>query len=648
MCGIAGILSPSARAAIEPMTEALLHRGPDGSGYYRDEAIALGQRRLSIIDLETGDQPIANETGTLQLICNGEIYNSPELRRQLIARGHSFRTSTDVEVILHLYEEHGADCVKQLRGMFAFALWDSRERTLLLARDHLGQKPLFFWQSGEHFLFASEVKSILASGLVQPEVDLEGLWHYMSMRFMPDQYSLFKNVQKLPAATSLVVQHGTVRLERYWELDGFRHKTAADEDRILDDLDALLNETVQMHLLSDVRVGAFLSGGIDSSLVCALMARASEDAVPAFSIGVRDQSFNELPYARRVAEHCGLEAHEKVVEADLLQLTPSMVRHMDEPADPFGVGVYLVAREARQFVKVVLTGDGGDESFAGYDRFLGQRLLDYYCLLPAWLRAKVFARLVDRIPESFGYKSFAQKARWLNEMSLTPSDARYAHSMAILRFPPAIKQELFSPSARARIADDDSLGKVMALFNADKADDVVDRMLYTDLMTRMPDHLLATVDRMTMAHSLESRAPLIDKEVVACAASIPAALKLKNNRLKYMLRRLAERYVPRDVVYKKKQGFSFPLGGWMRTSMREFIDNLFAQSRFIEAGIFERACVERLIGEHVAGRVDHSYRLWLLVNLEIWHRLNFEGMSVAQVEEEIGRLARFEPRPDRS
>ena len=638
MCGIAGVLSASGRDAIVAMTDALAHRGPDGTGYYHDDMIALGHRRLSIIDLATGAQPIANETGELQLICNGEIYNSPELRQQLRGRGHKFRTSTDVEVILHLYEDYGRRCTKYLRGMFAFAIWDTKNKSLFLARDHLGQKPLFFWSNSYHFAFASETKAILASGLLAPQVDPDGLWHYVSMRFLPDQYSLFKDVQKLPAATSLLVRDGKIAIEKYWEAS-FIAKLQKSEDEILDELDAKLRKTVEMHLLSDVRVGAFLSGGINSSLVSALMAKVSPEPVPAFSIEVAEQSFNELPYARRVAQHCGLEAHEKVVEADLLGLVPAMVHHMDEPADPFGVGVYLVAREARKLVKVVLTGDGGDESFAGYDRFLGQRLLDYYCVLPQWFRAQIIRRLVDLMPESFGYKSTAQKARWLNEMSLFAQDERYAHSLAALRFTAAAKEQLFTRSARNDITDDNSLGKILKLFNADRAEHVVDRMLYTDLMTRMPDHLLATVDRMAMAHSLETRSPLVDYEIVAYAASIPGALKLKRNQLKYLLRKIAARYVPRDVVYRKKQGFAFPLGIWMRTTMRAVVTDLLRRSRFVEAGIFERSYVERLLAEHVDGRIDHSYRLWLLVNLEIWHQLRFEGMSIGAVEAELSQLA---------
>ena len=445
MCGIAGILGQDVErhAAVRTMTDVITHRGPDESGFYNDDDISLGQRRLSIIDLSHGRQPIANESGTLQLICNGEIYNSPVLREQLIARGHRFKTASDVEVILHLYEDHGRDCVKHLRGMFAFALWDSQQRSLFLARDHMGQKPLFFFAGERDFVFGSEVKAVLASGRVHPELELEAIWHYVSMRFVPDEYSFFKGIRKLPAGSWLCLEDGRIEIQRYWDIE-FTPKLSGSIEQIEDGLDEVLCEAVDTHLLSDVRVGAYLSGGIDSSTIAAMMARQSADPVPVFSIGVEEQAFNELPFARMVVDRYGLEGHEKVVRADLIHLIPTMIQHMDEPADPFGVGVYLVAGVASDVVKVVLTGDGGDESFAGYDRFAGQRLADYYALLPVWLRKNVMRKLVSLIPESFEYKTIAQKARWLNEVSLYERGERYAQSLSFLRFTGEAKERLFT------------------------------------------------------------------------------------------------------------------------------------------------------------------------------------------------------------
>ena len=639
MCGIAGIISPDRRDAIHKMTEVLTHRGPDERGYYHDDCISLGQRRLSIIDLNTGKQPISNEADSLYLVCNGEIYNSPELRKQLISDGHTFKTATDVEVILHLYEAYGRDCVKHLRGMFAFAIWNKEDQSLFIARDHMGQKPLFFYHNDNIFVFASEVKAVLSSGFIKPEINLDGLWHYVSLRFIPDRYSLFKGIQKLPAGTSLFLENGNTSVKRYWDLN-FTNKLSSNEEEIADGLNSLLLETVKMHLLSDVRVGAFLSGGIDSSTISAMMATLTGEQVPTFSIGVKEQGFNELPYARMVVDKYGLESHEKIVQADLIHLIPSMIYHMDEPSDPFGVGVYLVSQVASEVVKVVLGGDGGDENFAGYDRFAGNRLVDYYCLVPQWFRKKVMKKVIERIPESFGYKSFAQKAAWMNEMSLYEHGARYAQSMSFLRFTDKAKQNLFTESAKYKINDYDSTSKILNYFDSENVDHLVDRMLYTDLMTRMPDHLLTIVDRMTMAHSLESRSPLVDYKVVEYAASIPADLKLKGKNLKYILKKVASRYLPDELIYRKKQGFGFPLGIWMRTELRGFIKNLFNQSRFVELGIFNREYIHGILHEHISGKADHNFRLWILINLEIWYRLYFENETVDTMRAFTDRLMR--------
>lgn len=641
MCGIAGILKPGHRELIRPVTRLMTHRGPDDEGYYSDEHISLGQRRLSIIDLEGGRQPIASENGRLQLVSNGEIYNSPELRSELQARGHLFRTATDVETVLHLYEEEGPACVKRLRGMFAVAIWDADRRTLFLARDQMGQKPLFYVATPAGFAFASEVKSLLAAGLVEREADRDALWHYMSLRFVPDSYTFFKGVHKLPAATWMVrAADGTLRSERYWDLD-FRHKLGGSEDDIVEQLDHELSAAVKLHLLSDVPVGSFLSGGIDSSTVTAMMARATGQPFPTFSIGVKEQSFNELPWARMVAERYGLQGREKVVEADLVHLMPAMIHHMDEPSDPFGVGVYLVAREAAREVKVVLSGDGGDENFAGYDRFAGQRLVDYYAWLPAGLRRQVIGRLIACVPESFAYKSLAGRLKWLHAMSFHDSGRRYAESMSFLRFTDEHKQRLFTPAARAALSDRDSIAKILVHFNGGRATDLVDRMLNTDLMTRMPDHLLTIADRMAMAHSLEARPPLIDHRVTEFAASIPGAVKLKGRSLKHVLRRVAERYLPRELIYRPKQGFGFPIGIWLRTDLRDFTRNLLLRdSRFVADGTFDGAYVRRLVDEHQGGKADHNFRLWILLNLEIWHRLYFEGETVDSCRALIDRLSR--------
>jgi asparagine synthase (glutamine-hydrolysing) len=481
------------------------------------------------------------------------------------------------------------------------------------------------------------VKSVLASGRVSPEIDIDALWHYVSLRFIPDQYSLFRGVSKLPAASWFRWKRGEIRIEKYWS-PSYTDKLTGSVADIEEGLDDLLKDTVSKHLLSDVRVGAFLSGGIDSSTIAAMMAGEIQNPVPTFSIGVEEHQFNELPYARMVSEKYHMEGHEKVVRADLIHLLPSMIYHLDEPSDPFAAGVYLVSRVASEVTKVVLSGDGGDENFAGYDRFAGQRLADYYSILPEWFRKQVMKRLIDRIPESFGYKSLSQKAAWINEMSFFSRGERYAQSMSFLRFTPESKARLFTSAVRSNLSDEDSVSKILRYFDAENADDLVDRMLYTDLMTRMPDHLLSIVDRMSMAHSLESRAPIIDYRVVEYAASIPADLKLKGHNLKYILKRVAARYLPKELIHRKKQGFGFPLGLWMRSDLKLFLKNLFSESRFAELGIFDPAYMGLILDEHLEGKADHNFRLWILINLELWYRMYFEGQTVESLRDYTDRL----------
>lgn len=637
MCGIVGIVSPNRQDVVYLMARALAHRGPDGEGYYRDDAIALGHRRLSIVDIEGGAQPIASSDDRYQLICNGEIYNSPELREHYTKEGYSFRTHTDVEVILPLYQEYGPDCVRHLRGMFAFAIWDRREKTLLLARDHTGQKPLFFAQHNGSFLFGSEPKAILASGIAAPTIDLDALWHYMSLRYIPDNRSLFKGLHKLEAGHTLIFHHGTVSVEQYWT-PSFEPKFQFDEETLVEKLDEELNRAVQLHMLSDVPVGAFLSGGIDSSTVAAMMSRTTDAVIPSFTIGVQEASFNEVPFAQSVAERYSMDSHVRMVNPSLIQLAPAMIHALDEPADPFGVGVYLVSELAAEHVKVVLTGDGGDETYAGYDRYAGQRLVDYYSMLPAWMRRQVVNRLIRLVPESFAYKSLAQKLAWMNDMSFYSEGERYAQSMSFHRFTHEAKQRLWTQAARSQLEEPDSAQKILQHFNADTAMELVDRMLFTDLMTRMPDHLLTIADRMSMAHSLEARPVLIDYRLVEYAGRVPGNLKLKRGRLKHLLRRVAERYLPHELVYRSKQGFAFPIGVWLRAGLKDYTLNLFRESRFVELGIFSGETIDELVTQHMSGKVDHTYRLWMLINLELWYRMYFESADIESLDALTARL----------
>ena len=645
MCGIAGIISadPAVRSSLPAMLGLIRHRGPDDEGIEHLGPAALGHRRLSILDLAGGHQPMLSPDRTLAVVFNGEIYNFPALRRSLESEGHRFRTRSDTEIILHLYRKYGVDCVAHFDGMFAFALWDAPRGLLFLARDHLGQKPLFFCQTQRGFAFASEVKAVLASGLVPRKADLEALFHYISLRFIPDELTLFENVRKLPAGHRLVFADGQVRLERYWSFSCI-DKLAGTDAELTDALDHSLRETVRAHLLGDVPVGAFLSGGIDSSLITAYMAGESPKPVPTFSIGVREESFSELPYAAQVARRYHTDHHQAVVSANLIELVPKMVWHMDEPSDPFGAGVYLVSSLAAGRVKVVLSGDGGDELFAGYDRFAGQRLATLYALLPRSLRRGVMRRMIGLVPESFGYKSLAQRLQWLNEMSLVESGERYASSMSFLRFTEDAKRSLLTPEALARVQGLDSTEKILVHFNSPNARDLVDRMLYTDLMTRIPDHLLPIVDRMSMSQGLEVRPPLLEHRMVEFAGHLPANLKLRGGKLKYILRRVAARHLPAELVRRPKQGFGFPLAHWMRTDLAHLLREVFTDSRFIAAGVFSRPYVERILHEHLEGKRDHNFRLWILLNLEVWHRLFLEQQTLEDVSGWFERLHSQAPR----
>lgn len=637
MCGIAGIVSEHSNLfnALPKMVSLLTHRGPDDEGIEYLNGAALGHRRLSIIDLDGGHQPMFNSSRSVAVVFNGEIYNFPILKKQLEAEGRHFETRCDTEVILHLYEKYGEDCVKYLDGMFAFAIWDITRKKLVMARDHMGQKPLFFCETPYGFAFASEVKSLLAGNFVKRETELEALYHYISLRFIPDQFTLFKGIKKVPAAHRLIYENNKLRIDRYWDFS-FLDKINGTEEEITDQLDHVLFQTVKAHMLSDVPIGSFLSGGIDSSLITAMMALQSETPIATFSIGVEEEDFNELPFATLVAGQYKTQHHEQVVQADLVHLLPRMIWHLDEPSDPFGVGVYLVSELASKYVKVVLSGDGGDELFAGYDRFSGNRLADFYCVIPKFVRKTLLKRIIEKVPEGFTYKSFSQKLRWLNEMSLLDEDGdRYAESMSFLRYTEEAKSRLFSDRIRSEMGYTNSKEKILAHFSSNNVNELVDRMLYTDLMTRMPDHLLAIVDRMAMAHGLEVRPPLMEHRLVEFASRIPTHLKLNGAKLKYILRRVASRYIHPSLITRKKQGFGFPLAYWMRDELREFLRQVVRESRFIENEIFNHDYVHNMIEEHIRGKRDHNFRIWIFMNLEIWYRIFIEQQTLGSIEEWI-------------
>ncbi|MGH2538592.1 MAG: asparagine synthase (glutamine-hydrolyzing) [Candidatus Promineifilaceae bacterium] len=637
MCGICGKMGP---AGVQPdeiraMLDTIAHRGPDDEGVFISGMVGLGSRRLSIIDLEGGQQPIGNEDGSLWLVFNGEIYNFPELRRQLLARGHRFHTETDSEVILHLYEEQGEACVAQLRGMFAFALWDAAAQKLFLARDRLGQKPLFYSHLGQEFLFASEVKAILTADGGRRQLNEQALSDYLSLRFIPAPATMFGHINKVPPGHTLVYQGNRVRVQPYWELS-FCQKHALAEDELLEGLIERLQDAVRSHLLSDVPLGAFLSGGLDSSMVVALMAQIMPERFKSFAIGVEEQDFDELPYARQVAEHVGSKHIEQVVRLDLVRLMPRVIWHLDEPSDPIAACMYHAARLAAQHVKVVLGGDGGDELFAGFDRYLGQRYLRYYARVPAAVRLKLIAPLLSQLPESFAYKSLSQRLRWLQELSQLPDGGRrFAEATLFFRFDHAGKRRLLGADLWRRVEHRRSAAVIADLYENGHAATPLDRMLYADYLTRLPEHSLMLTDRMTMAHGLEARSPMLDHPLVEYMASFPDDLKINGRRLKYALRRVAQEYLPKAIVRRSKQGFMFPIAYWFREQLYPFVARFLQDSRLAREGLLQSAEMVRLLEEHRAGRRDNHVRLWMLLNLEVWYRLYLEGMPQNRLVEQL-------------
>ncbi len=637
MCGICGAYMSNkivGQGLLKDMADALRHRGPDDEGYYVAGEIGLASRRLSIIDIDGGHQPISNEDGSIWIVCNGEIYNFKELRRGLEEKGHRFKTRTDTEVILHLYEEMGTKCIEPLNGMFAFAIWDFKKRMLFLARDRLGQKPLFYHFAGRDFMFASEVKGLLASGKIEREIDYEAVHHYLSLRFIPSPLTMFKAIKKLPPAHTMVVKDGSVSIKRYWDID-FTNKFSRSEDELIDDLDYMLSDSVKSHMISDVPVGAFLSGGMDTSTIVAYMAHSLSQGFKTFSIGVKEDDFNELPYARIVAERYSTEHIERVVEADLIGLLPEIIWYMDEPSDPIASCMFHAARLASEHVKVVLGGDGGDELFAGFDRYFGFAYVDYYNLLPFIIRDRIIGPLIRSIPDSFTYKSFTQRLRWLHQLSYHEDGDRYAEATSFFRFSHKDKKKLFGDRLWSVIKGIDSSEIIAREYRKTNAEDPVDRMLYADFMTRLPEHTLMLTDRMNMAHSLEARSPYLDHELVEFLAAFPSRLKIKGKNLKHILRKLARRYLPKEIINRKKQGFMFPLAYWMRSELYDFIKRQLKDSIFVKEGVFKGDYIDSLIQDHKSHRVDNHVRLWMLLNLEIWYRIYIDGHHPHSISEEI-------------
>ena len=619
------------------MADTLSHRGPDGEGIYIDAMAGLGHRRLSIIDLGGGHQPMSNEDGSIWVVFNGEIYNYLELRDRL-KTSHSFSTESDTEVIVHLYEEMGEKCVQELRGMFAFAIWDARNGSLFLARDHMGQKPLFYVHRGEELAFASEIKALLVADPSLREMDCNALHQYLTLRIIAPPLTMFSQIRKLPPAHTLTFKDGQVKIERYWHLR-YEPKLSLPEDDLLDELDERMRDTIRYHMVSDVPVGAFLSGGIDSSLVVAMMSQLSSQPVKTFSVGVPYEGCNELPFARMVAERYQTQHFAETIYPSIVQILPQLVWHLDEPTDPLSACMYYIADMASREVKVVVGGDGGDELFGGYDRYYGNGYVDYYALLPKACRQYLVPQLLRLLPEGFWYKSLSHKLKWLNQLSFAEGGRRYARSLSYFYFTDEWRQRLYGDTLRAALTDADPEAQICALFDCDNAREAVDKMLFADSMLRLPDHSIMILDRTTMAHGLEARAPFLDHKLVEFAARIPPSFKVRGRTLRYIQLRLAERYLPAPLLRREKQGFSSPLPYLLADEFRYLFQAFLLDSHLVHAGYLSAQSIASILAAHLSGKVDHGNRLWLLCNAEIWYRMSIEGWSRERVEERLAETS---------
>jgi len=624
MCGITGYLMIGRGGQHEGlarrMNEVIWRRGPDGDGYFHDGPVGLAMRRLSIIDLEGGWQPIYNEDRTVAIVFNGEIYNYRELRRQLEARGHRFATHSDTEVLVHLYEDHGAGFPVHLEGMFAFALWDLKRQQLLLGRDRLGIKPLFVARTDGAILFGSEMKSLLATGMVADELDWQALDQLLAYTFIPAPRTIYRGITRTEPGTVLVIDaNGTMREQRYWSIPDVPHRelSAADWER---SVESRLKDAVQSHLVSDVPVGAFLSGGVDSGLMVALMSQFTDRPVETFTVGFAEAGsafIDERVYARMIATRYRLNHHEIDVEPQVADILPDIVDAFDEPfADDSVVPSYYVSKVAAGRVKVALTGLGGDELFGGYRRYMGVKLGDLYSQLPGFVRTGIVDPLVRRLPEPKTSHELIDHLKRFSRASSQSAPGRYQDSMSALQAGERLR--VFAPQVAAQIRSSETADVITAPFAGFRHGGSVERALKTDLKVYLPDDILTLTDRLSMWHSLELRVPYLDHRLVEEVMAMPARFKLPGLQLKYLLKRIALKWLPREVVMHKKQGFEAPMGRWLRGPLRELLQDTLTPETIRRHGVFDAAAVQRLQEEHLSGRRKNNKILFSLLMFHLW------------------------------
>jgi asparagine synthase (glutamine-hydrolysing) len=635
MCGIAGVMKFGGEGRAEAglvrrMCNVMAHRGPDDDGVYTDGPVGLGMRRLSIIDVAGGHQPISNETGTVWIVFNGEIYNHASLRKDLESRGHRYKTNSDTETIVHLYEEYGSDCVNYLRGMFAFAIWDREKRSLFVARDRLGIKPLYYRLTSESFLFGSEIKVVLAHGGVRPEFHFAGLPEYLAFGYLSGEETSYDGISKLlPGHRLELNENGEVKIEQYWDLDVSTVGPVRDESYYVQTYREMLEQAVGSHLMSDVPLGVFLSGGVDSSAVAALMTKIREEPIETFSVGYAEQTYSELPYARTVAKHLGSVHHEVLVsERDFFDSLPRLTWQEDEPIVwPSSVSLYFVAKLARERVTVVLTGEGADETLGGYTRYaftLRNQALDrmYRSVTPAILRKGVRGLISNS--SLIGAKLQRKLAHTCLGVDSGSWSSFYFDNF-LSAFSEAQQTQLLTDDTKERLAPGMAYQHVLGYWENAKGE-LLQRLLYTDIKTYLVE-LLMKQDNMSMAASIESRVPFLDHVLVEFATRIPRDVQLKGLAGKTILKKAVEDLLPHSILYRRKLGFPTPWSGWLAGARLDSIEKMLTGTRSLQRGYFKREAIERLFAEHRAKYRDHYDRIWRLLNLELWHRVCIEGES---------------------
>lgn len=626
MCGICGIINTGENAGpdealVRRMCKAISHRGPDDEGVYAEKSgisAVLGHRRLSIIDLsQAGHQPMSNEDATIWLVLNGEIYNYKELRDELKNKGHIFKSNTDTETVIHLYEEYGKDCVKLLRGMFAFAIWDKKKQSLILARDRVGKKPLLYYHGNGKLIFASEFSGLLESGYVKKEIDHEAIHYYLTFGYIPAPLTIYKGVRKLLPAHTLVFENNELKIDRYWSLD-YSSKLEIGESEAARRTIELLTEAVKIRLNSDVPLGAFLSGGIDSSVVVALMSRLSDRKVKTFSIGFNEAGYSELEYARNIAKKYNTEHNEFIVKPNAIEVLPLLVERYGEPyADSSCIPSYYVSLETKRYVTVALNGDGGDESFAGYERYQGMLMSDAYQNIPAMLRSGIRS-LGGLLPDSINAKNRLRNIKRFLLAADLPTMHRYLRWIGV--FDTNSKGSLYSDDFKNRVSGKDPAIFLEPHFETSRKLNMVDRALSADTNMYLPNDLLVKMDIASMANSLEARSPFLDHKVMEFAASLPAGYKIKNYVKKYILKKAIKGLVPDENVYRRKMGFGIPVGEWFRKEMKGFLCETVLSKAAAARNYFNIDAVKEMADNHIERRADHTYQLWALLMLELWHK----------------------------